>query len=83
MKRMLLTILFCGAAIAGTPEHYAAGRGSLKALLENEPLFHLTQTYKRSVSRVHHHGPRDKDASKERELHFTAFTPDGSSLRGK
>jgi len=78
MKRMLLAILLCGAAIAGPPEEYAAGRGSLKALLQNEPLFLLTPTYKGSVSLVHHHGPCDRDAPKKRELHFTAFTPDGS-----
>jgi hypothetical protein len=78
MKRMLLAILLCNAAIAGSPEQYAAGRGSLKALLQNEPLFLLTPTYKGSVSLVHHHDPRDKDVPKQRELHFTAFAPDGS-----
>ncbi len=78
VKRAIFILLLSSAALAGTPEEYAAGRGSLRALLQNEPLFILTPTYKGTVSLVHHRGTRDKGAPTKRDLHFTAFTPDGS-----
>lgn len=78
MKRAIIILLVCGAALAGKPEEYAAGRGNLRALLQNEPLFILTPTYKGTVSLVHHRGTRDKEAPTKRILHFTAFTPNGS-----
>jgi hypothetical protein len=78
MKRALIIIWLCGAAVAGTPEEYAAGQGSLGALLKNQPLFILTPAYKGTVSLVHHRGARDKEAPAKRDLNFTAFTPDGS-----
>lgn len=78
MNRAFFVLLFCGAAFAGTLDDYAAGRGRLRALLEREPLFILTPSYQGSVSLAYHRGPREKDAPKKRDLHFTAFTPDGS-----
>lgn len=73
-----LLFLFCGAAFAGTLADYAAGHGSLHALLEREPLFILTPSYQGSVSLAYHRGAREKDAPTKRDLHFTGFTPDGS-----
>ena len=78
MKRAIIILLLCSAALAGTPEEYASGRGSLRALLQEMPLFILTPTYKGTVSLVHQRGTRAKDAPTKRDLHFTAFTPDGS-----
>lgn len=78
MNRIFLVFCLCGAAYAGTLEDYAAGRGGLRALLERQPLFILTPSYQGSVSLAYQRGTPGKDAPKKRELHFTAFTPDGS-----
>ena len=78
MKIALHLLLFCGASVAGTLEEYASGQGGLESLLKNEQLFVLTPSYKGKAALVYQRGTSDNEPPSERELHFTAFTPDGS-----
>lgn len=78
MKTALLLVILCGASLAGTLEDYAAGQGRLESLLNNQQLFILTPSYKGKATLVYQRDTKDKEFPSERELHFTAFTPDGS-----
>jgi hypothetical protein len=78
MKIALFLVLLCGASLAGSLEEYAAGQGRLESLLKNEQLFILTPSYKGKATLVYQRDTKDKESPAERELHFTAFTPDGS-----